>query len=89
MKKLLIAACMLFAFTGIATAQAAKKTTMTAVKSEAPQAKVVKMESAAIVKKDGTPDKRFKANKEAPAAPAGPVKKDGTPDKRYKANKKN
>jgi hypothetical protein len=35
------------------------------------------------VKKDGTPDKRFKANKDT----AGPKKKDGTPDKRYKANK--
>jgi hypothetical protein len=36
------------------------------------------------LKKDGTPDKRFKENKK----PAGPVKKDGTPDMRYKANKK-
>jgi len=35
------------------------------------------------LKKDGTPDKRFKANK----TPKGPLKKDGTPDKRYKANK--
>jgi Ni/Co efflux regulator RcnB len=42
--------------------------------------------TAAPVKKDGTPDKRFKANKEAPK-PAGPLKKDGTPDKRFKANK--
>lgn len=40
-------------------------------------------------KKDGTPDMRYKASKEAAAAkPAGPLKKDGTPDKRYKANKK-
>ncbi|MBK1894450.1 hypothetical protein [Chryseobacterium paridis] len=31
------------------------------------------------MKKDGTPDKRYKANKH--------LKKDGTPDKRYKANK--
>ncbi|MFT4062039.1 MAG: hypothetical protein QM642_06750 [Edaphocola sp.] len=31
------------------------------------------------VKKDGTPDKRFKDNKK--------LKKDGTPDKRFKANK--
>jgi len=38
------------------------------------------------VKKDGTPDKRYKENKE-PKAAAGPTKKDGTPDKRYKANK--
>ncbi|MFT3910478.1 MAG: hypothetical protein QM737_13720 [Ferruginibacter sp.] len=33
------------------------------------------------LKKDGTPDKRFKAKK------ATPVKKDGTPDMRYKENK--
>lgn len=41
------------------------------------------------MKKDGTPDMRYKENKakkEEPA-PAGPMKKDGTPDKRYKANK--
>jgi hypothetical protein len=36
------------------------------------------------LKKDGTPDKRFKENKET----AGPKKKDGTADLRYKANKK-
>lgn len=36
------------------------------------------------LKKDGTPDKRFKENKEA----KGPLKKDGTPDKRFKSNKK-
>ena len=34
-------------------------------------------------KKDGTADKRFKANK----TPKGPLKKDGTADMRYKANK--
>lgn len=39
------------------------------------------------LKKDGTPDKRFKENKKEEAAPAGPTKKDGTPDKRYKENK--
>lgn len=39
------------------------------------------------LKKDGTADMRFKANKEKPAT--GPLKKDGTPDKRYKANKTN
>jgi hypothetical protein len=38
------------------------------------------------LKKDGTPDKRYNANKEV-AKPAGPLKKDGTPDKRYNANK--
>lgn len=39
------------------------------------------------MKKDGTPDKRYKMNKAATPATAGPMKKDGTPDKRYKANK--
>jgi hypothetical protein len=32
------------------------------------------------LKKDGTPDKRYKENKH--------LKKDGTPDKRFKENKK-
>jgi hypothetical protein len=44
--------------------------------------------SFAQTKKDGTPDKRYKANKEAAAKPVeGPKKKDGTPDMRHKANK--
>lgn len=40
-------------------------------------------------KADGTPDMRYKANKDAAkAAPATThLKKDGTPDKRYKENK--
>lgn len=38
-------------------------------------------------KKDGTPDMRYKENKEAKKT-AGPTKKDGTPDMRYKSNKK-
>lgn len=36
------------------------------------------------LKKDGTPDKRYKVNK---TDIKGPVKKDGTPDMRYKSNK--
>ena len=47
-------------------------------------ATAAKPAAAGPVKKDGTPDKRFKANK----TPEGPLKKDGTPDKRFKANKK-
>ena len=45
--------------------------------------------TAVPLKKDGTPDKRFKENKEVKteAKPAGPLKKDGTPDMRNKANK--
>jgi hypothetical protein len=41
--------------------------------------------SAAPLKKDGTPDKRFKANH---VAAFGSLKKNGAPDMRYKANKK-
>ncbi len=52
-------------------------------KQEAAKPALVKNEGDGVVmKKDGTPDKRYKA-KEA----NGPMKKDGTPDKRYKANK--
>jgi len=42
--------------------------------------------SAGPTKSDGTPDMRYKANKES-AKPAGPTKKDGTLDMRYKENK--
>lgn len=41
--------------------------------------------SSAVLKKDGTPDKRYKANS---GTSKGPLKKDGTPDKRFNANKK-
>ncbi len=37
------------------------------------------------IKKNGTPDKRFKENK----TPKGPVTKSGKPDMRYKANNPN
>ena len=46
---------------------------------------VVNTNSAVQLKKDGTPDKRFKANTDVAS---GPLKKDGTPDMRYKTNKK-
>lgn len=38
--------------------------------------------STVTLKKDGTPDKRFKTTA------SGPTKKDGTPDMRFKKNKK-
>lgn len=99
MKKLLFAAALLIAGTGLfAQAQpkpaaAAEKSKMTVVKKDAPkeQAKVVPVTPAAgPSKKDGTADMRYKKNKEAAAAkpvPAGPTKKDGSADMRYKANK--
>lgn len=67
-----------------------KKATTTAkadVKNEAKKAEK-KMESAgAKLKADGTPDMRYKENKETKVVTAGPKKKDGTADMRYKANK--
>ena len=95
MKKLILA----IAFFGFAIANAQtpaapvqEKKQAATVKTVAPKAETKKAEAApakkadaggAVMKKDGTPDKRFKANK----APKGPVKKDGTPDKRFKENK--
>jgi hypothetical protein len=104
MKKLLIAATLLFATAGVfAQAQPkkdeakAKDAKMTVVKKESPKketAKVVPITKPAATtagptKKDGTADMRFKKNKEAAKpAVAGPTKKDGTADMRYKANNK-
>ena len=58
-------------------------------KQVANSADTVRSKSVSGMKKDGTPDKRFKDNKNASktAAPTGHLKKDGTPDKRYKENK--
>ncbi len=75
MKKIILIASLLLAFTGISFAQTT------------PAAKPA---TAAHTKKDGTPDKRFKENKDAKAKPAAApahVKKDGTADKRFKENK--
>ena len=55
--------------------------------SKAPSAKREKIADPGPMKKDGTPDKRFKQNKIDAAAKSGPMKKDGTPDMRYKQNK--
>ncbi|HEY0610349.1 MAG TPA: hypothetical protein VGD35_11850 [Chitinophaga sp.] len=54
-------------------------------KSAAKKDKTEKTAAAnAPLKKDGTPDKRYKVNK---TDIKGPVKKNGTPDMRYKSNK--
>ena len=52
------------------------------VATQTPVAKPVASVNPVVLKKDGTPDKRY--NK----IPAGHVKNDGTPDLRYKKNKK-
>ena len=59
----------------------AKAETKTAAK---PAAEKKTNANGTVLKKDGTPDKRYK---DAPKS-TGPMKKDGTPDKRYKENKK-
>jgi hypothetical protein len=60
--------------------------TKKAEKPKTTKAAPAAVKAAGATKKDGTPDMRFKANKEA-AKPAGPLKKDCTPDMRFKANK--
>lgn len=72
MKNLLLYVCLLFTLTGTASAQkkSSKKPVVAETKITAP---------ATPLKADGTPDKRFKANKK--------LKKDGTPDKRFSENK--
>jgi len=85
MKKLLFAAFMLLAGTGMFAQAQPKKDTV-----KKSSAKVVPMTKSTTgpTKKDGTADMRYKANKDAAKpAPAGPTKKDGTADMRYKANK--
>lgn len=89
MKKLLSAMSLILGL-GLATAQqtapAANATAHQTVKAAKPMevkavkpAQVKTANPAAQMKKDGTPDRRYKENKK--------LKKDGTPDKRYKENK--
>ncbi len=84
MKKL-VSLLLLFAFiTSFGMAQVPAKTTSGGMASGTVHAK----QSMAGMKKDGTPDKRYKANQKAKPMVAGTMKKDGTPDMRYKKNKK-
>ena len=46
---------------------------------------LIKTNTTTALKKDGTPDKRYKSYS---VNVAGPLKKEGTPDMRYKVNKK-
>ena len=74
MKKLFLFLFAFCLFTAAGTAQTKKAEPAKSSKSSGP------------TKSDGTPDMRYKANKES-AKPAGPTKKDGTLDMRYKENK--
>ena len=95
MKKLFLIASLMMTLTGMTFAQTKKpktddkKPATTAATKPATTAATKPATSAAgPTKKDGTPDMRYKANKDAAAKPATThLKKDGTPDKRYKENK--
>ena len=78
MKKLFLM-CFLFAF--IANISAQEKSADQMKKAKTTAEKTVKQK--APLKKDGTPDKRYKT------ATKVPLKKDGTPDKRFKSKEKN
>lgn len=83
----------------IRTTHAVKHTTdkakpaSTAIKADATKTTakavtpVAKTATAAPVKHDGSPDLRYKANKDAAKAKKTHLKSDGTPDKRFKENK--
>jgi len=87
MKKLLSLLMLLTFMATAVIAQVPTKTTSSQTVTRTGKKAVKTMQSAGPMKKDGTPDKRYKANQMAKPAVAGPMKKDGTPDKRYKANK--
>jgi hypothetical protein len=70
MKKLALIVSMLLIFAGTTMAQTTPATKPATTTTH--------------LKKDGTPDKRFKENK---TPPPQHLKKDGTPDKRFKENK--
>jgi len=81
MKKFLTALSIVLGL-GLANAQQAVPATKSKVHKTTTTVKTVKPQAAkpaVKLKKDGTPDRRFKENQN--------LKKDGTPDRRYKANK--
>ncbi len=87
MKKIIIVLLFLAGTFGFANAQTKPAVKKSATMKTAP----ARMKDSAVakksgMKKDGTPDMRYKENKAAKTV-AGPTKKNGTPDMRYKANK--
>lgn len=87
MKKLLLVFALGLGLT-FAQAQTVATTNNKATTTHAAKATSLKSEKSTAAdhtKKDGTPDKRFKENKNVKAQ--GPKKADGTPDMRYKSNK--
>ena len=90
MKRIVLIVNLLLAFAGFTFAQTPAATT--AKKPKATKAATTTPAAAATPaagpkKADGTPDMRYKANKDAAKTPPQHLKKDGTLDKRYKENK--
>jgi hypothetical protein len=91
MKRFVLIVNLLLAFAGFSFAQttpaapAKKPKTAKAATTTTPAAAVTP--AAGPKKADGTPDMRYKANKDAAKTPTQHLKKDGTPDKRFKENK--
>ncbi|MEP6584661.1 MAG: hypothetical protein ABJA90_10355 [Ginsengibacter sp.] len=101
MKKIIIALLFIAGTFGIANGQTKEKkvtkvstpvtttTTKISTTTATPaKAGIQKSTIRPTLKKDGTPDKRFKENKVTATTTkiAGPIKKDGTADMRYKKN---
>ena len=68
----------------VAKAATPAKAYKPAAKAATPAAVPATDKNGTVLKKDGTPDKRYK---DARPVAKGPLKKDGTPDKRFKENK--
>ena len=77
MKKLIFALIAIVGFAFASPAQQETKKKVTTTKE------VKKTDTKVVLKKDGTPDKRYKENKTTKVI----LKKDGTPDKRYTKKK--
>ncbi len=85
---LAVVALLGFAFTSsaqLSTSKTVKKTEKITkeVKKDGKMTELKKTETKTVLKKDGTPDKRYKQAEEAKPM----LKKDGTPDKRFKVKK--
>lgn len=90
MKKICILILALLGFSLTSFAQQSPKITTTKTETVAQKAKkdgkkvITKtVETKVVLKKDGTPDKRYKKTKVEKIV----LKKDGTPDRRYKNSK--
>ena len=89
MKKIVLIVNLLFVFAGLSLAQTTPSTAKDPKKTKSATTATTPKTATAPgpTKKDGTPDMRYKANKDAAKTPPVHTKKDGTPDMRYKENK--